>query len=101
MDRLEAELRARWQAMLQRVRDGDDIPPSLRLRAEGLMEALVLAGARDPESLQAAMVEAWHDAIGEPLATSLGEDWRRVHPFPAIPFYMARAPVVPGAGDDL
>ena len=100
MEAIRAELEARWQTMLERAVAGDDLPPALRLRAEGLMEALVLAGAAEPAALTAAMAEAWERAVGEPLAATLGEDWETVHPFPAIPFYQARAPVVPSTSDD-
>jgi hypothetical protein len=100
MDPIREELERRWQQMLERAAAGDDLPPALRLRAEGLMEALVLAGAAEPAALSAAMAEAWQRAMGEPLAASLGDDWESVHPFPAIPFYQKRAPVVPSSGDD-
>jgi len=100
MEAIRAELEARWQTMLERAVAGDDLPPALRLRAEGLMEALVLAGAAEPAALTAAMAEAWEGAVGQPLAATLGEDWETVHPFPAIPFYQARAPVVPSTSDD-
>ena len=100
MDAIRKELEARWQAMLERAVAGDDLPPALRLRAEGLMEALALTGAAEPAALTAAMAEAWERAVGEPLAATLGEDWETVHPFPAIPFYQARAPVVPSTSDD-
>ena len=100
MDAIREELEARWQAMLERAVAGDDLPPALRLRAEGLMEALALTGAAEPAALSAAMAEAWERAVGEPLAATLGEDWETVHPFPAIPFYQARAPVVPSTSDD-
>ncbi len=100
MEAIRAELEARWQTMLERAVAGDDLPPALRLRAEGLMEALVLAGAAEPAALTAAMAEAWERAVGQPLAATLGEDWETVHPFPAIPFYQARAPVVPSTSDD-
>lgn len=100
MDPIREELERRWQQMLERAAAGDDLPPALRLRAEGLMEALVLAGTVEPGALSAAMAEAWQQAMGEPLAAALGDDWESVHPFPAIPFYQARAPVVPSTGDD-
>ncbi|MEQ8262697.1 hypothetical protein [Pseudohaliea sp.] len=100
MDPIREELERRWQQMLERAAAGDDLPPALRLRTEGLMEALVLAGAVEPAALSAAMAEAWRQAMGEPLAATLGDDWESVHPFPAIPFYQARAPVVPSTGDD-
>jgi hypothetical protein len=87
MDPIRDELERRWQQMLERVAAGDDLPPALRLRAEGLMEALVLAGAAEPAALSAAMAEAWQQVMGESLAASLGDDWESVHPFPAIPFY--------------
>jgi hypothetical protein len=100
MNPLREELERRWQQMLERAVAGDDLPPALRLRAEGLMEALVLTGAEEPATLSAAMADAWQEALGEPLAATLGEDWESVHPFPAIPFYQARAPVVPSTNDE-
>jgi len=100
MNPLREELERRWQQLLERAAAGDDLPPALRLRAEGLMEALVLTGAEEPAALSAAMAEAWEQAMGEPLAATLGEDWETVHPFPAIPFYQARAPVVPSTSGD-
>jgi len=99
MNPLREELERRWREMLERAAAGDDLPPVLRLRAEGLMEALVLTGAEEPAALSAAMADAWQQAMGEPLAATLGEDWESVHPFPAIPFYQARAPVVPSTRD--
>jgi len=93
------ELEQRWQQMLHRVAEGDDIPPSLRLRAEGLMEALVLAGEATPEALQAAMDAAHTRELGDSLSARLGEQWRGAHPFPQIPFFQRRAPVQPSTAD--
>jgi hypothetical protein len=65
------------------------------------MEALVLSGGATREELQAAMAATFAAAAGRSLGSVLGDDWATVHPFPAIPFYQERAPVVPSTGDAL
>lgn len=97
---IREELELRWRRMLERVAAGDDIPPSLRLRAEGLMEALVLAGASTEAELQAAMSAAHARETGNRLEAQLSEDWQRAHPFPQIPFFQQRAPVYPGTAPE-
>ena len=45
METLTQELTRRWSAMFAALAAGDDVPPSRRLRAEGVMEAALLLGA--------------------------------------------------------
>ncbi len=92
-DTLNEAIARRWQGMLEAVASGEDIPPGQRWRAEGLMEALVLLGARDGDELQQAMADAYADAIGRSLEDDLGAGWREDYPFPEIPFFQRRAPV--------
>lgn len=95
------ELARRWVHMLQRVAAGDDIPPSLRLRAEGLMEALVLGGEASAEELQSAMCGCHLQELGHSLDSVLGGHWREHYPFPQIPFFQQRAPVYPSTRESL
>lgn len=97
--RLDAEVAQRWQDMLAAVAAGDDIPPGLRWRTEGMMEALVLLGVRSGDELQQAMADAYRQSLGRSLESDLGADWQCGHPFPEIPFFMRRAPVHRGGHD--
>ena len=54
MGSLMTELEKRWRGMFVALAGGGDLPPAKRLRAEGLMEAAVLAG----EATEAEVVEA-------------------------------------------
>lgn len=96
---LDKEVARRWQAMLAAVAAGEDIPPGQRLRAEGLMEALVILRVRSGEELQQEMADAYSEMLGRSLEHDLGVDWRRDFPFPEIPFFMRRAPVHRGGSD--
>ena len=78
---------------------GDDVPPSLRLRAEGLMEAALLTGLASPEEVDASMDDCYRQAFGQGLAEDFGEDWRGFYPFPQIPAMGLRAPVYPSTRD--
>ena len=75
---------------------GDDVPPSLRLRAEGLMEAAVLTGAATEEKLDSVMEDCYQQAFGHTIEADFGADWRDFYPFPQIPAMGRRAPVYPG-----
>lgn len=97
--RLEVEVTRRWQDMLSAVVAGEDIPPGLRWRTEGMMEALVLLDIRSGDELQQAMAEAYRQSLGRSLDSDLGADWRAGHPFPEIPYFMRRAPVHRGGRD--
>ncbi len=93
------ELEKRWRDMFQALAGGEDLPPGRRLRAEGMMEAAVIAGAASSEELDRAMDRCYQDAFGRELAADFGEDWRDFHRFPEIPAVARRAPVFPGTAD--
>lgn len=95
MVRLIVELEKRWQALFQQLRDGLDVPPSQRLRTEGLMEAAALLDPGSEEHLRDAMDTVYRQVFGHNMATDLGDDWRAFYPFPQIPAYGKRAPVYP------
>lgn len=97
--RLDDEVAKRWQDMLRAVEAGEDIPPGERWRTEGLMQALVLLGARGSDELQQAMADAYREASGRSLESDLGAGWRTHFPFPEIPFFMQRALVHRGKPD--
>lgn len=90
---LDDEVARRWRDMLEAVAAGEDIPPGQRWRTEGVMEALVLLGARSHDDIQRAMADAYAEVLGRSLETDLGAGWREDYPFPEIPFFMRRAPV--------
>lgn len=96
---LLAELERRWQRMFQQLEDGDDLPPSQRLRAEGLMEALVLLDPGSEARVQAAMNVAYRQVTQRSLDEDFGDDWQRFFPFPQIPAMAQRAPVHPSTAD--
>ncbi len=96
---LRRELASRWRDMFGRLRDGEDLPPAVRLRAEGMMESAVLVGEATAEQLQQAMDEAYDAVHGHGLVEDFGADWREFYPFPQIPGVMQRAPVWPSTRD--
>ncbi len=85
------ELDNRWRSIFSRLVEGGEVPPSLRLRTEGLMEALVLLELASVEELQSAMAVCYADYYSAPLPV----DWRELFPFPQIPGHGRRAPVYP------
>ena len=96
---LVEELRRRFTAMFTALSHGEDVPPAAGLRTEGLMEAAVLTGQADAGQLDELMAHCYRNANGRTLAADLGEDWRTCYPFPEIPLWMRRAPVVPSTAD--
>jgi hypothetical protein len=88
-------IEARLDDLLQGVADGYDAPPGPRLRLEGLCEAAVIAGAATAGELDRLIEERRRDILGASFAEVLGPDWRKHHPFPELPLFMERAPVVP------
>ena len=96
---LLVEVERRWKQLFQRLHDGDDAPPALRLRAEGLMEALVLLDPGSEARVQAAMDVAYQQVYGRTLAADFGEHWADCYPFPQIPAMQRRAPVHPSTAD--
>lgn len=101
MSTLLGELETRWKAIYGRLAAGEDVPPSLRLRAEGLMEAAVLEGLATAEELQRDMARHYRDVLGSALEQDWGEGWAGFFPFPQIPGFGKRAPVWPTTRDPL
>ena len=99
MNPVLGELRQRWGEMFEGLAAGGDLPPGQRLRAEGMMEAALLAGLASAETLDQLMDEAYCEAFGRDMASDFGEDWRAFHPFPEIPAVARRAPVYPSTRD--
>jgi hypothetical protein len=99
MQVLLRELETRWRKMFSALAAGDDLPPGARLRAEGLMEAVVLAGEVGEAAVDAAMGACYREAFGRGLAEEFGADWRDFYPFPQIPAVARRAPVFPSTPD--
>lgn len=99
MHALQTELEHRWRKMFSTLAAGDDVSPTQRLRAEGLMEAAVLAGTAAPDTLVAAMAQCYRTAFGHDLSDDFGEDWQGFFPFPQIPAMARRAPVFPSTKD--
>lgn len=95
MDTLLAELERRWQRMFGALAGGGEVPPALRLRTEGMMEAAVLLGVASAEQVTAAMERCYRAAFGHGFASVCGEGWQAFHPFPEIPAMGRRAPVYP------
>ena len=96
---LETELEQRWRAMFAALADGDDVPPSQRLRAEGMMEAADLLGVATREVLVASMGSCYRDVNGRSIEEEFGTDWQDFFPFPQIPAMAKRAPVFPSTSD--
>ena len=99
MELLLDELRQRWTAMFAALAAGDDVPLSLRLRAEGMMEAVFMSGQATIEELDRAMDECYRGAFQRAIAGDFGADWREFYPFPQIPAVGKRAPVYPSTRD--
>ena len=100
MDELSRELVYRWHQLFCALAAGDDVPPAQRLRAEGLMEAAVLAGVASADELQRAMDAQYLLAFGSSLSDDFGSDWSDFYPFPQIPGMAQRAPVWPSTPPD-
>jgi hypothetical protein len=97
MQVLEIELEQRWSTMFAALASGDDVPPSRRLRAEGMMEAAVLLGIATADELLQSMNHCYQSAFGQGIAAAFGDDWQELFPFPQIPAMARRAPVYPSA----
>lgn len=99
MQRLLQEIEQRLSGLFRRLSEGDDAPPSMVLRLEGLMEAAAILEQATPEALQE-LINAAHTTVnGESLDIRLGADWRRRYPFPQLPVIADRAPVYPSTKD--
>lgn len=98
MDRLLREVERRWSMMFAALAAGDDVSPALRLRTEGLMEAVLLQSVTC-EEIDDRMGYCYRQAFGRTLDTDFGADWRDFYPFPQIPAMGLRAPVYHGTRD--
>jgi hypothetical protein len=96
---LLVELEQRWRAMFDALAAGDDVPPSQRLRAEGMMEAAELTGTVTREELLDSMGRCYREAFGRAITEDFGEGWELFFPFPQIPAMARRAPVYPSTKD--
>jgi hypothetical protein len=95
----ERELRARVAYLLRSLADGDDAPPALRFKAEGVAEAGLALGLASAGELATLLDAIYREGCG----TTIGERF----PYPAescidaartrvtLPFAMRRAPVYP------
>ena len=99
MDSVKQELRRRWQQMFAAMAQGEDLPPGTRLRAEGMAEALAVAGLARESALDELMDQCYEEAFGRKLADHFGEHWRALAPFPENPAVARRAPVYPSTSD--
>jgi len=99
MEVLTSELIQRWRTMFAALAGGSDVPPALRLRAEGMMEAAALLELASPAQLVSQMDECYRAAFGRGMAQDYGEDWQDFYPFPQIPAMAKRAPVYPSTKD--
>jgi hypothetical protein len=90
-----AELEQRWRRIFETLAAGGEVPPSLRLRTEGFMEALVALEL----ATEGALAEALEDCYLGCFSESLPEDWRDLMPFPQVPGFGRRAPVFPSTSD--
>jgi len=85
--------------MFKALAKGDDVPPSMRLRAEGMMESALLLGQASIEVLDHEMGECYQEAFHSSITEDFGTDWREFYPFPQIPAMGQRAPVYPSTKD--
>ena len=99
MRELLDELNQRWTAMFNALATGDDVPPSMRLRAEGMMESALLLGQVSIEELDREMGRCYQGAFRSSITEDFGTDWREFYPFPQIPAMGLRAPVYPSTKD--
>ena len=99
MNELVSEIERRLRAVYTRIVAGDDLPPALRLRLEGLLEAAVISGCASAGELQALLDNVHQAVAGESLAERYGADWRERFPFPEFPAWQQRAPVTPSTTD--
>lgn len=92
-------LQQRYRDIFATLQAGGEVAPSQRLRAEGMMETLVLLELSSDEELQDLMQGCYEQEFGISLAAQWGEDWRELFPFPQIPGFGRRAPVYPSTRD--
>jgi hypothetical protein len=64
-----------------------------------MMEAAVQLGLATPRELQQAMSACYRAEYSESLEQAWGDGWDELFPFPQIPGFGLRAPVVPSTPD--
>ncbi|MBK6740537.1 MAG: hypothetical protein IPG64_23215 [Haliea sp.] len=79
--------------------DGDDMPPSQRLSAEGMMETVALMVVATLDDLVAARDWCYRAAFGHGIGDELGDDWQGFFRFSQIPAMGRRAQVIPSTRD--
>ena len=84
-----------WRTIFTRLQRGGEVPPSQRLRAEGMMQMLVVLELATAEQLQAALADCYLECYRQ----ALPPDWTELFPFPQIPGFGLRAPVYPSTPD--
>jgi hypothetical protein len=99
MSPLLSEIQQRWRLMFSTLAAGNDLPPTQRLRTEGLMEAVVLNGEQTAQRLHADMDAVYREVYDHALADDFGLDWQDFYPFPQIPAVAKRAPVYPSTSE--
>lgn len=99
MSRLLEEVENRLQGLLQRVAMGGDVPPGLRYRLEGMLEAAALCGEATEAELEQLVERVHQDIFGVALAERLWDGWEALFPFPGLPIFADRAPVSPSTPD--
>ena len=90
-----AELERRWRLVFDTLAAGGEVPPSVRLRTEGYMEAVVALGLASEAALQDRLEACYLGCFGE----APQPEWRRLFPFPQVPGFGERAPVYPSTSD--
>ena len=99
MSTLIGELNSRWRQIFTTLSTGGDVSPGLRLRTEGIMEAVILLGEETSDGLQRQMDSVFAGVYGMSLAENFGADWQEFFAFPQIPAMARRAPVYPSTSD--
>ena len=95
MKPLQTEIEMRLLALYQALAQGEDCPPGVQLRIEGLMEGAVISGECVQDAIDALLATCYQRTTGKALSITFGEDWRVFYPFPQIPVRASRAPVFP------
>ena len=88
-------LENRCRAIFTALAGGGEVSPARRLRAEGMMESLVLLEFCTKEEVQESMAACYGQCFGSELPA----DWQSLFPFPQIPGFGHRAPVYPSTSD--
>lgn len=98
----ERELRARVLYLLRSLGAGDDAPPALRYKAEGIAEAGLALGLVDAAGLAALLDAIYREGSGAAIAAlfpySAADCIDAARTRVTLPFAMRRAPVYPGRG---